>query len=334
MCTERDTVTQGTVSPHIDTMHVLCSSTHTERVKRSQRKYIMHLWIAHVVMLCTVAMPCIAAQIHVTTFLDNSRYTTDGLCSLREAVTASNWNVRVDGCAAGGDKDTILVPGGYYPLMLADDPYPDAVLVIQGPVTIRGQGVWPHGTILDAQYHSRIFQIDNPTNRLVTLQNLELVHGGRDHLVYAGEIQATPGVIYHTSGPLLLRNIACYWNQNGCYYKTDYSDSAAGFWRNKTRIVDSTLLSNVGGAIHGAGYVHVQRTQIIDNTPLIPDAHEPGPAYAHYIGGRVTFEDVFMSGNWPPSGFGGQCAIGAGVRIRLWGENVLDASCTHAPLLE
>src|SRR5215213_484702 len=71
-----------------------------------------------VALLLAAAAPASAATITVDSTEDPP--VTNGNCSLREAVTAANDGVAVDGCAAGvatdEGADTIVVPAGTYTL--------------------------------------------------------------------------------------------------------------------------------------------------------------------------------------------------------------------------
>src|SRR4051794_39154084 len=63
----------------------------------------------------------------------------NGSCSLREAIAASNTNVKVDGCAAGdGPGDVVELPAGFYPV------YDN--LFVREPVVIRGANAGTPGS--------------------------------------------------------------------------------------------------------------------------------------------------------------------------------------------
>ncbi|HTP07954.1 MAG TPA: CSLREA domain-containing protein, partial [Anaerolineae bacterium] len=57
------------------------------------------------------------ASIVVNTTADE--LTTDGNCSLREAIMAANTNAAVDACTAGSGADTIVLPAGTYLISIA-----------------------------------------------------------------------------------------------------------------------------------------------------------------------------------------------------------------------
>jgi CSLREA domain-containing protein len=80
------------------------------------------MW-AGVLGLCLSWVPlALASNITVTTFDDELN--SDGDCSLREAVQASNHNMAVDGCPAGEEElvDVIELSAGVYPLALRGHP--------------------------------------------------------------------------------------------------------------------------------------------------------------------------------------------------------------------
>jgi CSLREA domain-containing protein len=64
-----------------------------------------------------LAAPATAATITVTTSADGAvTAPANGLCTLREAITAANTNAAVDGCPAGSASatDTVVIPSGFY----------------------------------------------------------------------------------------------------------------------------------------------------------------------------------------------------------------------------
>jgi CSLREA domain-containing protein/uncharacterized repeat protein (TIGR01451 family) len=86
---------------------------------------------------------------------------SDGDCSLREAIRATNINGPVSGCPAGDDgMDTIVVPAGLYELVIAgtgEDAALTGDLDITGDLTITGAGA--DSTIVDANDLDRVFHV-------------------------------------------------------------------------------------------------------------------------------------------------------------------------------
>ena len=75
------------------------------------------LW--RTVLVCLITLPASAATINVNTLLDSGS-TSDGLCTLREAVLAADLNIAIDTCAAGSNSvpDVIVLAPSLFPLPL------------------------------------------------------------------------------------------------------------------------------------------------------------------------------------------------------------------------
>jgi CSLREA domain-containing protein len=102
--------------------------------------------------------PTYAATITVDTTDDELN--SDGDCSLREAITAANADVAVDGCAAGSGADTIDAPAGTYTLSIAgtlEDANATGDLDVTDDLTISGAGVG--STVIDANVIDRVLDI-------------------------------------------------------------------------------------------------------------------------------------------------------------------------------
>ncbi|HUZ27799.1 MAG TPA: CSLREA domain-containing protein, partial [Solirubrobacteraceae bacterium] len=102
--------------------------------------------MAAAVVLASACVPAAAhaATIHVNTDKDPEA-PAPGVCSLREAIIASNTDVAVGGCPAGtSGGNTIELPGGTYVLTIAPTGVDDATtgdLNITAPVKISGAGL-------------------------------------------------------------------------------------------------------------------------------------------------------------------------------------------------
>jgi CSLREA domain-containing protein len=126
-----------------------------------------------------VASATQAATITVTIADDISA--TDGLCSLREAITDANNNANGGvGCSASGDygDDTIVLSGGLYGPSLPVTIGLSSELLISDSVTI--QGPYPdspaHLTI-DGQNSIKPFSVYGATGCTLTLENLTVTNG-------------------------------------------------------------------------------------------------------------------------------------------------------------
>ncbi len=93
---------------------------------------------------------------------------TNGLCSLREAITNANNNNQSGSqdCGPGGDPETIFLPAGNYALSIAgtgDDLNVSGDLDILGRVTLIGSGM--QATVVDGQQLDRVFHVMNGLGR-------------------------------------------------------------------------------------------------------------------------------------------------------------------------
>ncbi|MBN8480047.1 MAG: CSLREA domain-containing protein [Xanthomonadales bacterium] len=87
------------------------------------------------------AGPAVAATIAVTTTAD--QIAANGVCSLREAVTAANTDTAFGGCAAGNGDDVIALAAGEYRIDLAgagEDANASGDFDIRSTLTVRGAG--------------------------------------------------------------------------------------------------------------------------------------------------------------------------------------------------
>lgn len=100
---------------------------------------------------------------------------SDGDCSLREAVRASNSDIPVDACPAGFGWDTIILLAGTYTLTkegINEDAGESGDLDITSDLTIIGGST--QNTVIDGNKTDRIFEIIGPTTLIVnqiTLRN-------------------------------------------------------------------------------------------------------------------------------------------------------------------
>lgn len=100
---------------------------------------------------------------------------SDGDCSLREAVRASNSDVPVDACPAGFGWDTIILSAGTYTLTkegINEDAGESGDLDVTSDLTIIGGST--QNTIIDGNNTDRIFEVIGPTTFMVnqiTLRN-------------------------------------------------------------------------------------------------------------------------------------------------------------------
>jgi CSLREA domain-containing protein len=116
-----------------------------------------------------------AATITVTTNADELN--TDGDCSLREAITAANTNVAVDGCTSGAaGEDTVVVPAGTITLAVAgtgEEAAATGDLDVTESLVVRGANA--EATIVDGNDLDRVFDV--PAGVTARLEDLTVRNG-------------------------------------------------------------------------------------------------------------------------------------------------------------
>jgi CSLREA domain-containing protein len=191
---------------------------------------------------------------------------SDGDCSLREAITAANWDSAVDGCLAGAGVDTIVLPAGTYDIsggVNSDggDDNANAVgdLDIEGDLTIVGAGA------LDAvvtahhdPYVERIFDILG--THQVSLSGMTITGGGGCCGYPGGGVRNATGIVAITDS--IIRG-------NGFEY-----GEAGGIWNGSgiTTITGSAVIANSGESVAGidnvSGIVSVIDSAIMHNSSM------------------------------------------------------------------
>jgi len=223
-------------------------------------------------VLLFLAVPAGAATITVTTVNDENAAAADnGLCSLREAVSAANGNVAVDSCAAGSahpDPDVIqLIPGTTYTLGGAggEDANAGGDLDVQssgGPLEIDA-GVGSHAAI-NGNAIDRVISNGGASGYL-TLRNIK-VYGGETHVT---DPAGRGGDIF-TSRALIL--IDCLVSGNAA--PTAHGGGIGGYSSGgKVKLVGTTVSGNSTGGQGGGifisssdGRLTVKRSVVSDDS--------------------------------------------------------------------
>jgi CSLREA domain-containing protein len=207
-----------------------------------------------------------AATIAVDSTADD--VTTNGNCTLREAVIAANTNAAVDACAAGEagpTVDRIQLAAGIYDLTLqlpgTDDTAQEGDLDVVGPVEIAGVGMF--GTVIDGQAAERVVQVLWPGayGINVTLSDLE-VRNGQD--------LGGGGILNGARLTLQRCRVSDNASNNAGGGGIDHS-SADGLYVYDSEISGNEVVNASGGGIAhgGAGAsIYVERTTISGNSAL------------------------------------------------------------------
>lgn len=263
--------------------HISAAQTNTHMPKR-----ILFIVLASLACALPAAQPARAAAISVTTFADDD--TTNGNCSLREAIQAANTDAAVDACAAGSGADTISLPAGTYTLSRVgadEDLNQTGDLDIGSVVTL--QGIDKNTTIIDAAgLNDRIAEV-HPGAQLV-LSGLALTHGGSANtpdldggaIFNAGALTITSadiaynaagrngGAIFSAAGPVVIEhsivrdNTAGNMNQSNGSGGGIYS-SAGSVQLNDSIVNNNSSYNGYGGGIRSAELLQIQSSWIHDN---------------------------------------------------------------------
>jgi CSLREA domain-containing protein len=234
-----------------------------------------------------------AGVITVNSNADNT--TDDGLCTLREAITAANTDTAVNGaddCAAGSDTDTINFADNYTITLSSQLPAITTMIIIDGNGATN--------TIIQANASSgvatyRVLEVGNTGN--LTLNELKIRHG-----VCTGSCtsiaSAGGGILVGSSGTLTLL--------------------AATVTENK---------SVTGGGIHNQGMLFVIYGSIIGGNGPPEVAKNYGTQGAGiYNTGTTTIDSSYVRGN-KASGEGGGIYNGENGTL-----NVMDGSFVGSPV--
>jgi len=202
--------------------------------------------------------PVFAVSITVNTTTDvvNS---TDGLCSIREAIVAANTDtasgVPVGECAAGGGTDTISIPAGTY-LLSVNFNASTRLPIITENVDFSGAGInstFIQGAVAKGGSGRRVLYVNAALT--VNFSNLTVENGGTGSLGTGGNIRLDQDVISTFSGVRLRNGTA---NEGG------------GLWMNvrvNVTITGSSLIetnSAIGGFGSGGG-VYIESGSLLVN---------------------------------------------------------------------
>jgi CSLREA domain-containing protein len=206
----------------------------------------------------------------------------DGLCSLREAITAANSNTAsgpgAGECAAGSGVDTISFAGNY---TITLSPGERQLPVVTSPVIINGRGAT--NTIIQGHTSPnaatmRVFFVDFGGN--LTLNRVTVRHGRCTNSFpdFCLEQPASGGGIYNR-GTLAVTN----------------------------SVVTANLTSSMGGGIYSTGTLTVTNSTISGNSANGSSSNLGGGIYNS---GTLTVRNSTFSGNTTPGLGGGISSTG------------------------
>lgn len=252
-----------------------------------------------------------AATINVTRTGDELDLTSDGKCSLREAISATNQNIAVGGCAAGeAGSDTIVLKDKAYSLSIPTTNEDgnlngDLDLSAGNQVIVKGEGIGK--TAVNTAVDDRLFDQRSPAGSL-TVRKVGLVGGDvtgqgtgsgrggviRDNvggtltidrsLIRQGTAYTGGGVYYEGAGTVTISRSRFDLNlATGLGGGLDAADGAvvtiddSVFYKNS--VIDQDDASQGGGISNRGASMKITDTAITEN-------HADGtPTEAGYAGG-------------------------------------------------
>jgi CSLREA domain-containing protein len=268
------------------------------RVPIDRRAFTLTALLVLAVGLWLASPSRAATRIAVTTTLD--AVTTNGNCSLREAVIAANRDRAVDACPAGAGRDTIVVPAGTYTLAVPGR-YEDAAatgdLDLTADVAVTGAG--PRATILDGNGVDRV--LETLKGASVAIRGMAIRNGGFSVDVVDASFSGTfseGGGIYN-NGTLTVRDSIVH--DNAISSGNVGGGSGGGIGNDGTlTLVNSTVAANGLGSVQptgdGGGIFNRGSLTISDSTISGNRGWDAGGGVAS-VEGTLTVTSSTISGN-------------------------------------
>jgi CSLREA domain-containing protein len=282
----------------------------------------MRSCVASLVFVLTsmFALSATASTIVVTTTADT--LADDGLCSLREAIIASNTDAAVGGCVAGAGSDVVDVPAGVYLLAIAGQAEDASVSGDLDLVdTVRLVGAGARQTIIDANGLDRVLHILSPS----TVEALTLRNGvaGAPYQRGGGALVSVPTLFFGAaatlSGLSIENNVAemgagLFLDQSRVHLSDSYvgdngSTYLCGgiyFFYGLAEVTNTTVARNTavygGGLCSWYGTASISSSTITQNTASAPGDANQGNAGGIFINWdsaeqRITLRNTIVAGN-------------------------------------
>ena len=223
------------------------------------------------------ARPVHAASITVNTFIEGN--SSDGFCSLREAVQSANLDSAIDSCTAGSGADTITLLAGTYVLSTGsanEDAAAGGDLDILDDLTIIGSGAAT--TIITTTVVDRIFHVISPT---VVIQNLT---------ISGGNSGSNGGGLFNNGGTVSLINVTLTNN---------FSDGGGGIFsqNGNTTVLSSTVSNNNAQSSLGGGIYFNTGVLTVSNSTISNNTAPTGGGGLYMASGQGTLNTTTVSGN-------------------------------------
>ena len=283
-----------------------------------------------------------AATITVDTTADDD--TSNGNCTLREAIIAANSDTAVDNCAAGSGQDTIQLPAGTYTLSIVgvnEDAAATGDLDITDDLILTG--VETASTIIDGDGIDRVFQVIGTITvdiSGVTIKNGyegSSVGGGirneyatltLNNITVSNNTAVHGGGIYNTTGGVLTLTNSTIQDNSASTYGGGIDNYGATLTLSNSTITGNNAGSNGGGIYNGVntGTATLVNATITNNTT---DNNSDGSGNGGGIYrslGIINLKNTIIAGNIDTGGEAPDC----GGTINSQDFNLLgdDSGCT------
>lgn len=250
----------------------------------TRRNYLMRLFVTLALLFLIAIGPSALVQAaSLTVTITTDEITTNGQCSLREAIISANTDAAVGGCPAGDGADTILLPAGTFTLSITGRDEDDARtgdLDLKDQLTITGAGA---GTsIIDGGALDRIFDVrDGATLTIsgVTMRNGSAIDASGGGLRNNGMLTLKNSTIKESSASLELggygagrgggiSNVGSMTLTNSTVADNTAQREGGGISNTgKLTISSSTASGNtsmlLGGAIYNEGALVIQQSTVV-----------------------------------------------------------------------
>jgi CSLREA domain-containing protein len=268
-----------------------------------------------------------AATITVTTSADGAvTATPNGLCTLREAITAANTNAAVDGCPAGSASvtDTVVIPSGFYIKLTHTGVNEEAA--VTGDLDITGSTVVVGGghltTAVSGNLSDRVFEVR--LDATVRISGLRIENGQvsdadgggilsqgvltltntlvtRNSVNGAGAGLVTGGGVHNAGGTLTIAGSSISGNSAlGSFGQGGGVGQSVGLVGQRVlNITNSVIAGNTagteGGGIHsGFGDVDLTNTVVAANTA---SGNGGGFVFRAPLGGALNISNALFQEN-------------------------------------
>lgn len=283
-----------------------------------------------------------AATIIVNNTADNLT-ASDGLCTLREAISNANSDSDTTGgdCVAGSGADIITLPTGTYTLSIAgtgEDANATGDLDITSNLTINGDEAIVQAGTNNTNGIDRVFHVVSTVN--VTLNNLTIRYGrisgeagggilnvgtlNLDMSAVSENTGDTGGGINNSSGTITITSSTV--NNNSAGFGGGITNFEGTITLDQSTVSGNTATSN-GGGVDSDGFGAAATLNVYNSTLSNNSAGFAGGGILAYSGGAATvvnLENSTIHNNNAPSGGLASWNNGSGATINLQNSIVAD----------